>query len=173
MLNAALSYLVSINEINESTVHETSHSDVAVLLVVESMPADQIGRPSPTRLISLTENDTCSSIADFPATTFVGPPGVISDGKPTYCGGNAGDGAGVNQCWSYDKWSDSWSQGVSINVARYAHTLIKISHTDFAVVGECRIVLQNITHPSHQGRYFCNSYLPGGQKVATIFTPNF
>ena len=105
--------------------------------MVESVNADDIGQPLPTSMISLTENYECQPIANFPSTNLrAASGGVISNGRPTFCGGEKQGWAGANECWKYDKSSDSWEQAVSMNQGRYGFSILKLDDQDFMVLGE-------------------------------------
>ena len=102
------------------------------MFVVESSVANLM----PTRLISLTANDTCSTIAPLPASDMKGPIGIINNGQLMYCGGKTASGTGSNQCWRYDKWTDSWTKSATMNHGRNAHRMHKITEEKFIVTGK-------------------------------------
>ena len=107
-----------------------------VVIVIEPPDAQNL---MPTRLVSLTPNDTCNQIAQHPAPSvqpvFNQMSGVINDGLPFYCGGRVNGLIGTKQCWRYDKFLDSWSLPVSMNIKRYGQGVHMITPEVFILTG--------------------------------------
>ena len=106
-------------------------------MVARRIQKGDVEQPTPAELVSLTENDVCLPIADIPALKSQVSRGVISNGQPTYCGGNSlNTMVGTRGCWRYNEWADSWTHFSLMNEARYAHGIIGISQSDFMVLGK-------------------------------------